>query len=176
MGNFDKFLNMENYIPAPNLSNGFHGVLLAYLRKYYKPQDKLFLVAENSNCNYVFEQRLPGVIVHNNEYKGKVGEDYTDLNIDWKFEPVYDLVLSQALLEHVCQPNVALKNMVDLTHVGGHIFLHTQNPMMGYHAFPYDCVRFFKDWFVEMQKYLPIELEEFDEFGPHLFAAYRRLR
>jgi hypothetical protein len=167
---------MQEYIPAPNLSGGFHGILLAYLRKYYKPQDRLLLVAENSNTNYIFEQRLSQILVHNNEYKGNKGEEFTDFNIDFNFEPAYNLILSQALLEHVSRPCIALKNMIDLTHVNGHIFLHTQNPQMGYHAFPIDCVRFFKDWFVDMQKYLPIELEEFDEFGPHLFAAYRRIK
>lgn len=65
--------------------------------------------------------------------------------------------------------------MADATKQNGHIILHTQNPQMGYHAFPVDCLRFWKDWFIEIQKYLPIKLEEWNEFGPHLFCMYERL-
>jgi hypothetical protein len=103
---------MDSYISAPNLSNGFHGILFEYINKYYKSRDS---------------------------------------------------------------PDIALENMVNVTTIGGHIIIHTQNPQMAYHKCPVDCLRFFKDWFIEMQKYLPIKLVEWNEFGPHMFCVYERV-
>lgn len=172
---FNKYCNMGAYIPAPNLSNGFHGILFQYIKKHYVDGNSILLVAENSFVNHIFEKYFSGIKIDNNEYGGKIGEQFIDLNIKQNWKPKYDFVFSQALLEHVCRPCIALENMADATKPNGHIILHTQNPQMGYHAFPVDCLRFWKDWFIEIQKYLPIKLEEWNEFGPHLFCMYERL-
>lgn len=172
---FEQFCNMDSYISAPNLSNGFHGILFEYINKYYKSRDSILLIAENNNINYIFKNRFPGIIIYNNEYEGNIGQKFTDLNVSGALSGSFNFVFSQALLEHICRPDIALENMVNVTTIGGHIIIHTQNPQMAYHKCPVDCLRFFKDWFIEMQKYLPIKLVEWNEFGPHMFCVYERV-
>lgn len=175
MNNFANFYGYKHYIPANNLSKGFHGVLFEYIRKYYKDNDRLLLIAENKNVIPVFNTHFPSLEVDCQGYKGEKGEEFHDLNIHRAYMPQYDLILSQALLEHICMPCVAIRNMADLLHTGGYVFLHTHNSKMGYHAFPVDCIRFYKDFFVELQKYMPIKLVEFDEWAEHMFVAYQKL-
>lgn len=174
MSEFDKFCNMENWVVAPNLSHGFHGVLLEYIHKYYKKNSSMLMLAENKDVNYIFEREFSGIKIKNNCYSGAKGEEFIDLNRKQDWTPKYDFVFSQALLEHVSRPCVVLENMVDSCLRGGMIIIHTQNIQMGYHAVPIDCLRFFQDWFVDMQKYLPIKMVEWNEFGPHLFCVYKK--
>ncbi len=175
MNKFDKYCGMHAWIPAPNLSNGFHGILFQYIKEYYQDRNSLLMIAENDNVNNIFEREFRNISINNNSYSGSKGEQFIDLNIKLNWESKFDFVLSQALLEHVCRPCIALENMVDATKIGGKIIIHTQNAQMGYHAVPIDCLRFFKDWFVDMQKYLPIKLIAWNEFGPHLFCMYERI-
>lgn len=175
MPEFDKFCNNNHWIVAPNLSRGFHGVLFEYIRKYYQENDSMLMLAENKNVNYLFEKEFKGIRIKNNCYSGFRGEVFTDLNLKQNWTPKYNFVFSQALLEHICRPCVALENMVDACISGGTIIIHTQDIRMPYHAVPVDCLRFFKDWFIEMQKYLPIKLVEWNEFGSHLFCVYKKV-
>lgn len=175
MKNFTNYYGYEHYIPANNLSKGFHGVLFAYLKQYHKANDQLLLIAENEAVLPVFNSYFPALDITCQGYGGEKGEEFHDLNIHRAYMPQYNLVLSQALLEHICMPCVAIRNMADLLHKEGYIFIHTHNLKMGYHAFPVDCVRFHKDFFVELQKYIPIKLIEFDEWAEHIFICYQKL-
>lgn len=175
MNKFDKYCGMHAWIPAPNLSHGFHGIIFQYIKEHYVKGQSLLMIAENANVNYLFEKEFQGILISNNCYQGEKGEVFIDLNLIQNWTDKYDFVLSQALFEHVSRPCVALENMSNVTKVGGKIIIHTQNPEMDYHAVPIDCLRFFKDWFVNMQTYLPIRLIEWNEFGPHLFCMYERI-
>lgn len=162
-------------IPAPNLSKGFHQVLLGMLMKW-APSKKALLIAENPEV----VPAVKGAVGDDWQldclgYKGLVGESYeVDLNVLQDFPTTYPAVMSQALLEHVSRPSVAIENMIRMVDPGGVVILHTVNPGCGYHAFPIDCVRFFPDFWRDLAQYIPYELLWFREDVLNHFVAMRR--
>lgn len=176
MFNFKEFYGMEHFIQAPNLSGGFHGVSFAQIKKYFKPDNHILLIAEQPKVFPTFKAHFPSATVFNIGFEGQHGEEYVlDLNKDHCFVNDFDIVFSQALLEHICNPFQAIKNMSKLCKNGGHIVIHTVNSQMPLHRYPIDCLRFFEDWFKDICNYLPIELVEYDEWGAHCFAVYKKL-
>jgi len=161
--------------PAPNLSKGFHRVLFGMIEKW-APRKDLLLIAENPQVIPSVQSHLSGLWdIDCIGYGGAKGEGFSlDLNILGNFDREYACVMSQALLEHVCRPSIAIENMLRMTEPGGVVILHTVNPGCGYHAFPIDCVRFFPDFWADLAKYLPFELLWFKEHHQNHFAAMRR--
>lgn len=175
MKNFEHLYGMRHYIDADNLSKGFHGVLFGYLEKYADPEDKMLLVGENKSVIPVFRERVSVGKIDTLGYSGEKGENFSvDLNIKHEYAPEYDIVFCQALLEHLCRPSIAIENMANLTKYAGIIIIHTHNIKMKYHGFPGDCCRFFKDFFVDLQKYINIKLREYDEWDEQIFVCYQK--
>lgn len=161
------------------LGAGFHGVLIDYINTYKtKDAKKIVLVAESKEAANDLKAAFPWAEISNLvDYSDKdTGSDYdVDLNLKQNFNSNYDVVLSQALLEHVSNPFMAVENFVDLLKKDGIIVLHTHNCKMPYHGYPIDCVRFQKDWFEDLPKYLPVEMVDFLEADVHMFCVYRRV-
>lgn len=165
----------NDYIPAPNLSSGFHGLLFEYM-KYYGIGKTCILTAEPLEVIPIFEERFPGVEFSVLSYFGEKGEKFKqDLNILFNYVKTFDTVFSQATLEHVCRPSIMIENLVNMCNISGHIIIHSVNPGFALHRFPIDCVRFFKDFYFDLQKYLPIKIVAFAEQGTHQFVAYERI-
>lgn len=168
----------SRYVPAPNLSGGFHGVLLEYLRTFVPPGGKsLLLVAEPPEVVPIFEHLREWSRIDTLGYGGDRGQTFErDLNCRWDQldGPRYDAVLCQAVLEHLCRPCVAVENLIGLLHPGGHLLLHTVMPGFPYHPFPIDCCRFFIDWFADLCRYIPATLEQYDYWDSHCCAVLRR--
>lgn len=181
MYNFKHLYGPEHFIPAPNSSNKFWSILFGYMEKYKKERSSLLLIAEPGRVKRIFRERFSPIIVDSTGYSGKKGRNYkVNLNVPDSLTDVcvrdYDFVFSQALLEHVCRPSVAIENMVDALKPEGYLILHTHNTEMPYHAFPIDCCRFYKDFFFDLCKYIDIEVVEYDEWGRNIFVCYRKLR
>jgi SAM-dependent methyltransferase len=76
-----------------------------------------------------------------------------DADFTWNFEQDppemghFDLILSQAMLEHLIDPYKHMRDLARLLDPGGHLIVHTHVPGFKYHRFPIDCQRFFPDWF-----------------------------
>lgn len=174
----DKMSVGGNHLKS-GLGAGFHGVLIDYIEQY-KPKNakKVAIIAESDEVADELKKAFPWAteVVNIVDYKDKkTGSDFDiDLNIKHNFKAKYDVVLSQALLEHVSNPFMAVENFADLLKKDGVLVLHTHNYKMPYHECPIDCVRYFKDWFVDLQKYLPIKLVDFLEADVHMFCAYRK--
>ena len=164
-------------VKAPNLSEGFHPVLFGMMAKW-APRKEALLIAENLNVI----PSVKGALGQDWKidclgYGGEKGEAYeVDLNVRQEFEAKYPVVLSQAMLEHVCRPSVVIENMVSMLEVGGVLVVHTVGPGFPYHAFPIDCVRFMCDFWTDLARYVPYELLWFHEMGTHQFAAMKRIR
>lgn len=181
MYNFKHLYGYQHYIPAENLSKGFHGVLFGYLEKYSKQSDSLLLVGENKEVIKTFREKSFKNTTSCLTYSGNSGEIFdVDLNILlplqflqlWKPD---NIIFCQALLEHTCRPSIVIENLARMTTPDGYILLHTHNRNMGEHKFPVDCCRFLPDFFTELQKYLPIEMVEYDEWDEHVFVCYRKV-
>ena len=78
-----------------------------------------------------------------------------NFDFDWDFENDYpenmpgnfDLIVSQAMFEHLIDPYKHFKDLANLLKRGGHLIVHTHIPGYTYHRYPIDAVRFFPDWF-----------------------------
>jgi SAM-dependent methyltransferase len=78
-----------------------------------------------------------------------------NFDFEWDFEDDYpenmpsnfDLIVSQAMFEHLIDPYKHFKDLANLLKRGGHLVIHTHIPGYTYHRYPIDAVRFFPDWF-----------------------------
>lgn len=180
MYNFKHLYGYDHYIPADNLSKGFHGVLFGYLKKYHNLNQSILLAGENKQVEPIFSYYSYEKISYLSYY-GNIGEKYEiDLNLPISLRDRvkikdHDIVFCQALLEHTCRPSIVIENLARMTVDNGYILLHTHNRNMGEHKFPVDCCRFLPDFFTELQKYLPIEMVEYDEWDEHVFVCYRKV-
>ncbi len=158
-----------SWIVAENESGGFHGILFDYLRSYARAGQSVKLVSETEKVLTTFKDHFD---LLNFECENKL-----DLNIlhKCKAKDKVDVVFAQAVLEHVCRPSIVIENFCNMVKVDGHIILHTHNRHMEHHAFPIDCCRFFKDFFVDLCKYLPVELMEYHEWDRHIAVCYKRI-
>lgn len=173
MNNFKHLYGMQHYIPAQNSSQGFHGVLFGYIEKYIKEGNSILLISEPEKVIPVFKERFPDAgYISNREHTGGA---YTDLNIEKEYcADRADIILCQAVLEHICNPFGAIHNLRRMTNKNGYIFIHTHNIKMQYHAYPIDCLRYYKDFFVNITEYINLKLIEYDEWNEHIFIAYQK--
>lgn len=166
----------HQYIPAANASCGFHGILLAMI-EYYGPGKNVLLLSEPPDVLPVFQERFPQTSFEITSYSGRLCEEYEfDLNIFTPSEKKYDIVFSQATLEHISRPSIAIENMVERCYVGGFVIIHTHGPECPLHRFPIDCVRFLRDFYFDLEKYIPARVEAFSEVGVHQFIVYTRIK
>ncbi len=76
-----------------------------------------------------------------------------DVDIPWNFEnpaPAmgpYNLIISQAILEHLLAPYQHMQALASLIAPGGHLLVHTVTPGFVYHRYPIDAYRFYPDFF-----------------------------
>jgi hypothetical protein len=162
---------------AQNLSRGFNIVLLAHLDKYIREDDTLLLVCEPPEVVPFFTDRWPQLeMIDRIGYTGDNGEDYeVDLCKPQLYTALYELVLCQALLEHVPIPSQVIENLANLTKSEGHLSFHTVTPGVSYHGYPIDCLRFLPDFFTSLENYLPIKLVDMDEYTHNIIVTYEKL-
>ncbi|GAI20368.1 unnamed protein product, partial [marine sediment metagenome] len=78
-----------------------------------------------------------------------------DFDYNWNFEndppqnlpKDFDLIISQAMFEHLLNPYKHLSDLTKRLQSGGVIIVHTLMPGFAYHRYPIDAFRFFPDWF-----------------------------
>jgi hypothetical protein len=161
---------LNDRIPVPNTSNGIHSIMLEWVRKHWHESYQ--------SCVLVTEPEDGAAIVSRELYDVPVDAipNAPDLNVLVHWQKRYDVVICQAVLEHLCRPSVAVENLVRLATVGGLVSLHTHIPPMPYHGWPIDCIRVFPDFFRDLQKYLPYELLEIQIHEPYNIFALLRTR
>lgn len=89
---------------------------------------------------------------------------HRDVDYFWNFEnPApnfgkFDLIVSQAMLEHLIDPFSHIKDLVNSVNSNGHLIIHTVVPGFPYHRYPIDCMRFYPDWFEEVANRLSLKI------------------
>ena len=104
-----------------------------------------------------------------------------DTDFRWDFEknaPVFDenfdLVVSQAILEHLLNPYKHVEDLSNLLQANGHLILHTVMPGFPYHRHPIDSVRFFPDWFEEIAQRMNMKTVRKRISDTHIFYMYQK--
>lgn len=137
------------------------------------------VVGEEGGCGESVKAKLKA------EYPGiegvfSVGFRDSDINCDIQKEiPIpkkcVDWVICQAVLEHLADPFGAMRNMFDVLVIGGRGFFHTVGPGYKYHPHPIDCLRFFRDAFIEWERLAGnVEIEDLLWTPWHCFVVYNR--
>ncbi len=167
------------FFPVKNSSRGYHGLLKQWLDNRANNAKNCLLVSENDVSKSQFKASYPNIEFKTLEYYDKMNK-----NADLKYnlcEPwdnieeieKFDIVLCQATLEHVYDPYTAIKNLRNVLNVSGALLLHTHVPDMPYHPFPRDYVRFYPDWFIDIEKFMgELKLTELAVVDVHIFAEY----
>jgi len=115
----------------------------------------------------------------------RAGEAYTaglaDTDYRWNFEkgaPAidrdFDLVVSQAILEHLLNPYKHIEDLSALLRPQGYLIVHTVMPGFPYHRHPIDSVRFFPDWFEETAQRVNLEAVKKRINDTHIFYMYQK--
>ena len=99
-----------------------------------------------------------------------------DMDFEWNYEEdppemgKFDLIISQAMLEHLLNPYKHVVDLSEMLNPGGKLILHTHIPGFIYHRYPIDCVRFFPDWFETIAERL--NLSVYDRYIGDLRICY----
>ena len=99
-----------------------------------------------------------------------------DMDHEWNYEQKppemgkFDIILSQAMLEHLLNPYKHVADLSGMLNPGGTLVLHTHIPGFKYHRHPIDCQRFYPDWFEEVAERL--DLSVYDRYIGDLRICY----
>jgi len=152
-GNFD-LTNYDNFAlrGLPNESGIYYGEIIKWAKDVTPPPKKVLLAGENRSIVEHLRHVFRGAALHTT---GLSNVDY-----EWNFENdppsmgQFDLVISQAILEHLLNPYRHICDLTGITATGGFLIVHTACPGFPYHRFPIDACRFYPDWFEETAKRL----------------------
>jgi SAM-dependent methyltransferase len=134
----------------------------------------ILLVGEDNITASVLKDQINALEVlttglSNVDYKWDFEEDLP------KIEKRIDLILSQAVLEHLLNPYKHLQDLTNLVKSKGHIIVHTVMPGFSYHRYPIDSVRFFPDWFEESANRLGLKVIKKRMKDTHIFYMYQKI-
>jgi len=152
------------------MSGGMHSWIIDnIINNWNYDYDSIVALTEPEECKIVLSKLLKESYIDCIPFP-------PDLNILSEWPKKYSITILQAVLEHVCRPSVCLENLVKLTKKDGLICVHTHPPgTIGYHGYPIDCCRFYSDFFVENQKYIPYEIIKIEQFDQHIFCIAKVL-
>jgi 2-polyprenyl-3-methyl-5-hydroxy-6-metoxy-1,4-benzoquinol methylase len=105
----------------------------------------------------------------------------SDVDYKWNFEEKHpaienkiDLIVSQAIFEHLLNPYKHFQDLADIISHNGHIIIHTVMPSFPYHRFPIDALRFFPDWFEECAKRFALKIIRKRIQDGHIFYMFQK--
>jgi SAM-dependent methyltransferase len=164
--------------PAPNSTEGFHGILKQWWEYYGQNKKNWLLVCENDNVKKMFQSlyldsnfRTLSFFDDMNKGNDLIFNLCQPIDITNKF----DMVICQAIFEHLYDPVMAMRNLINLTASDGSILIHTHTPGFFYHPWPRDYLRFYPDWFLDVQKFLGgVTLKELCNTETNIFAVFKK--
>lgn len=148
-----------------------YGAIVEFIHTIKPPIKTLLLPGENNSIKKVYhdEFSIPNVtnagILEGMDYFWDFEKDAPDMG---KFQ----LIVSQAMLEHLINPYKHVKDLSDLLENGGYLIVHSEMPGFLYHRYPIDCQRFYPDWFEEMGKRLNLRIVLKNICDGHIFYMY----
>ncbi|MCF8057452.1 MAG: class I SAM-dependent methyltransferase [Desulfocapsa sp.] len=171
-GKFDQNNYDEFYLTdLPSESAYYHGEIIKWALDL-KPKAILF-AGENNETAIRLKESMHAESVYT--------AGLTDTDFQWNFEkdaPLlekkFDLIVSQAILEHLLNPYKHVKDLSNLLQDNGCLILHTVLPGFCYHRHPIDALRFFPDWFEEVGQRIGMEVVRKRIVEAHIFYMYRK--
>ena len=162
-------------VETPNESKFYHGQIMHWVR--HLAPVTILLAGEERDVAPIIGNEVGASLV---ETAGLHGADYLwDFNLippDRLAQQRYDIVITQAIFEHILNPYGLLSFLSLLARPGGHVIIHTHLPGFPYHKHPIDCLRYFSDWFEAVAPHRNLEVVEIVADSAHLFINYMRNR
>jgi len=178
------YRGVGGFFPVKNLSRGYHGLLKQWLDNRAINGKNCLLISENDVSKRQFEDNYSDIEFKTLDHYPEMNENI-DLKYNlceyWNHDDIetigkFDIILCQATLEHLYDPYTAIKNLKNVLNVSGALMLHTHVPGMKYHPYPRDYVRFYPDWFLDIEKFMgKIKLTELVVVDVHIFAEYVKI-
>ncbi len=169
--------NCRDYrIETPNESRFYHGQLMTWLRDL-KPLKWVLLAGEQRDVGTLMATELDAGVETAGLVKADHIWDFNHARPATLYMGTYDVVVTQAILEHILNPFIFMSNLAAVAMIGGHVLIHTHIPGFPYHVgdtFPIDCLRYFPNWFEAVAPLLDLEVVEITQDVNHLFVKYRR--
>ena len=103
-----------------------------------------------------------------------------DVDMPWDFEEEppemgpFNLIISQAILEHLIDPYRHMLSLASLLEVEGYLLVHTVTPGFVYHRYPIDAYRFFPDFFETFAKRTDLSVQRRRVHDNHIFYLFQR--
>jgi SAM-dependent methyltransferase len=105
-----------------------------------------------------------------------------DFDYYWDFEKnppkrlpkKFDLIVSQAMLEHLVDPYKHITDLVNRLDSRGVLIVHTVMPGFTYHRYPIDSFRFFPDWFEICAERLHLDIMRKFQRDFNLIYAFKK--
>lgn len=172
-GEFDKN-NYEDFLISnlPCESTFYWGELIKWSADIH-PENVLF-VGENKKTAEILKDKINARKV--------LTAGLSDVDYKWNFEedpPVIemkvDLIISQAIFEHLLNPYKHFQDLTSLISSEGYIMIHTVIPGFSYHRHPIDSLRFFPDWFEELATRFGLKIIKKRIKNSHIFYMYQKI-
>lgn len=160
-GNFEynKDFNHLNIKNLDKESGWIRGEIVHAIKQINKPIESALLPGEHNGLKQVYADLL-AIPEENIKTTGL----HNQVDYNWDFEKTpppfgkFDIIISQAMIEHLIDPYSHVKDLVHSMEKDGHLILHTVIPGFPYHRYPVDCIRFYPDWFEEIAKRLYLNI------------------
>lgn len=151
------------YFQVSNLSNGYHGIMKQWWDAHAQnvPKPRVLLLSESQKVKEEFVSHYPNWDVLTLDMYHELTGNKPDIigDICSQQNPLsghkFDVIISQATLEHVYNPFQAMFNLLDALDSNGVLVTHTHPPGFGYHRYPADYIRFMKDWWFDLPNFIP---------------------
>ena len=171
-GKFDQN-NYKSYnIKLDNTSGCLVGIFTVWVKTIDPKPNTLLLDGEENSSKESISQ-IMGI---KNVFTAGLGD--TDYN--WNFEhevsiiDKFDVIISQAMLEHLIDPYKHVKDLVGLLNSGGYLMTHAAMAYEVYHRYPIHCMGFYPDWFEEVAKRLRLSILKRAAYRYGLFYLFKK--
>lgn len=160
-GNFHFKDNCDSF-PVEGLGNYtgiIAGMIVYFLNTIHEDKKRLrvLLAGEENKVKKVYREKLG--------FKKVFTAGLSNTDFFWNFENnppkdigKFDVIVSQAILEHLLNPYKHISDLSRLLNKRGFLVVRTNMPGFSYHRCPIDCFRFFPDWFEEIAQRLDMEV------------------
>ena len=153
-------------------SGYYHGEIIRWVRELF-PEPKCTLLAGEA-------KQAAGKLAEIMSLGEVTTTGVLDVDMYWNFEEKspemgsFDLIISQAILEHLIAPYEHLVSLAKLLNTDGYLLVHTVTPGFIYHRYPIDTYRFFPDFFETFAQKNDLLVHRKRVNDNHIFYMFQR--
>jgi len=172
-------------VPVPNASGGLLATTVSLAVEYGLAEEWILISEPPESGSIVSEwvRNRYGLDVHVTDLDERLGKkwspmeppfDLCDPQLDLTSVTKVNVVITQALLEHVTDPVQVIRALISILRESGILVIQTCNPYITLHRYPIDCLRYFPDFFISLDRYLPVKCERVEEVNGSIYVVLRK--